>query len=437
MKIGFVSLDHLRSWTGITRLIDRIAQAMTVRGHEVVIIACAVGATCGRPSELNYPHELIEINTDSETGIAEARGKLMASGINICAASIGSSQLSLMPKLFRGTGIPWVHGEPADPRVFVYERWNPYVHYGTIYSCAAVQVLLKEYVPYYPLPLQSRMTVIGNPAQPPEKVDFSHRREKDTRTIIAVGRFNEEDKRFSVLMRAFALLTNDFPNWRLKLVGDGSFMEYYKIMAEQLGLCRGRTPGRPELIIFTGAVSNPSEHYNSADIFCLPSFRAEGLPMVFGEAAAHALPFVGFSSCTASKALITDETGVLAEENTIEALSEALRHLMALSPEKREDLGKAAQRLFQEQYSEDIIFDKWEKLLMDTFENWKGLEPDSEIWTDELLSNISSEVLNENTEIVRLQCELAEMKRNYDTLEKRYTALLGQFQNAAMRKKKR
>jgi len=429
MKIGFVSLDHLRDWSGITRLIDRIAADMARREHLITIIALDKKANTKTPvSELNYPHELLPLNLDDEQGILEAREKIKSAKLDICAASIGSSQLELMPKLFYGSGIPFIHGEPADPRVFTYERWNPYLHFGALYTCAAIQVLLPEYIPLYPKLLQPRITVIGNPTHPPADVDFTARRSKETRYIIAVGRLNEPDKRYSVLLRAFALLSGEFPQWRLKIVGDGPFREFYHEMARQLGI--------KKLIDFTGAVADTASHYNSADIFCLPSFRAEGLPMVFGEAASHALPMVGFKSCTASAALIKPDIGVLAdngeEHGTPEQLAEALRALMTLVPEEREKYGIRAREFFTEELNEQKIFDKWETTLMDTFENWKGLEPDSDVWTEEVLAGTS-----ENAEIVRLQCENARLKQDYDELGKRYSALLGQFQALAGKKGKR
>jgi len=448
MRIGFLSIDHLRDWTGITRLIDRIAADMAQRGHEVFLLARESKTADSIPvGKCDYPHTLVTISLDTPEAILSAREKITGCNIDVCMTSMGSADLLFMPRLFYGSRTPYIIGEAADPRVFVYERWQPYEHFAALNGAAAIQILLEEYREFYPEALKPRITTIGNPAPPIAEVDFSARRSKEIRQIVAVGRFNEADKRFSVLLRAFALICRDFPEWRLKLVGDGQYWGYYHEMAKQLGI--------KKLVEFTGAVSDPAEHYNQADIFCLPSFKAEGLPMVYVEASAHALPLVGFESCAASKALITPDVGTLAQNGadanhgTPEQIAEALRSLMELSSEEREKIGRNARSIFQERFNEKLIFDSWERLFMDVFEKWQGFEPDSPIWTPELLNAATEEVASrsmplvspeastadEQTENVRLRCELAKMKIVNGELEGKYNALLRQFQSATMRKK--
>ncbi|MCL1828471.1 MAG: glycosyltransferase [Oscillospiraceae bacterium] len=474
MKIGFVSLDHLRDWTGITRLIDRLASEMTARGHEVTVIALDNRDRRSSKipvSALAYPHKLIALDLSGPAGRGEAKEKIKASGLDICAASVGTTLVMYMPLLFSGSGIPYILGEPADPRVYTFERWQPYEHYGTLFSADAFTTLLPQYLPYYPEALRERAAVIGNPAPEPADIDLSARRAKTTRTIISAGRFNEEDKRFSFLLRAFAMLSGEFPDWRLKLAGDGPYREFYDIMAEQLGI--------KKLTDFTGALDDVGPHYESADIFCLPSFEAEGFPMVFPEAAAYALPLVGYSSCAASRALIGPGMGALAAgddgKNTPEALAGALRELMELSPEEREAAGQNARETFRANYGGSVIFDMWERLFVKTLEetrvsgktaserifsnmtdkdisrNWSGLGPDDPVWTKELLTAAAAEILKREdplkapeesgadlkTENVRLRSEIARLRLDCGALEKKYGSLLGQFQALAGKRGKR
>jgi|GEM_PF-1392514 len=468
MHIGFISLDHLRDWTGITRLIDSLAAEMIARGHRVTIIACEGTASSKIPiSARTYPHELMTIDLDTARGRDAARESIASAGFDICATSIGSKQVIYLLSLFQGSGIPFIVAEPGDPYVLSFDRWQPYERHGMLFCADVFTVLLPQYLPRYPATLQSRATVIGNPAPPPADIDFEARRNKDTQTIMAAGRFNEEDKRFSFLLRAFALLHPDFPSWRLKLVGDGPYWEYYDIMTEQLGI--------KKLVEFTGSTDDVESHYESADIFCLPSFRAEGLPMVYLEASAYALPLVGYRSCTSSEALIEPNMGALAEcdsngHNTPETLAVALRSLMELTPEERKQRGMAARDTLQEKYGGSIIFDQWEQLLTNTLEKtrasgttalervmsmtentaeigqeWEGLEPDSPVWTEQVLAGAAREIVtrddpreapetstaSEEVESVRLRCELAALQRDYGALEKKYSALLAQFQTVA------
>lgn len=466
MKIGFISFDHLRGWNGITRLIDRIAAEMAERGHSVSIVALEASADSKKKipvSKLDYPHELITLNLNDRQGQTEAAGKIAASGLDVCAASIGSTRLLQLPYLFKSSGIPFIHGEPADPRVFNFARWQPYEHYGVLFAADAFTVLLEEYLPFYPKALQSRAHVIGNPAPKPAPVDFAARRKKKTRTIISAGRFNENDKRFSFLIRAFALLHKEFPEWRLKLAGSGTYREFYGILAEQLGIRR--------FLDFTGAVDDVGSLYEDSDIFCLPSFIAEGLPMVYLEASAYALPLAGYKSCVASAALIDSKTGALAEENTPESLANALRSLMVLPPEEREQTGINAHEKLQKLYGNSIVFDEWEALFAETVEKVKNigstalerslkmngigkewvdlnLTPDSSVWTKKVLSSAAAEISarensmsateNSDTEAenVRLRCEIAKLTRDYRNLQENYASLAEQFKMLGQKRKK-
>ena len=81
---------------------------------------------------------------------------------------------------------------------------------------------------------------------------------------------------------------------------------------------------------------------------------------------------------------------------------------------------------------------------------WEGLEPDSHIWTEGLLTAAAAEIAGrdeptatlerpgaaENAEIVRLRCELARLKQDYGKLDRKYANLLVQFQSLAGRRRR-
>ncbi|MCL2011032.1 MAG: hypothetical protein FWG71_10900 [Synergistaceae bacterium] len=173
MKIGFVSLDHLRDWHGTTRLIDQLAAEMAARRHEIVIIAHKGAASSKVPvSRREYPHELITLDLSDGPGRKTAREKIAASGMDVCAASVGNNLIMHMPGLLRGSGIPFVFGDPHDPRVRTFAGWQPYESYGTLNCADAIQTLLPEYIPFYPETLRPRVTEIGVPAPPPADIDL-------------------------------------------------------------------------------------------------------------------------------------------------------------------------------------------------------------------------------------------------------------------------
>jgi len=402
----------------------------------VSIIAQKAGVSANIPvSALDYTHTLLTVDMNNEAGRLDARKKLGAAGFDVCFASSGDTGV-LMPWLLKGSEVPYVLYGPADPRISVYGRWQPYEHYGALWSAATFTLELKEFLQFYPDALKARAHVFGNSAPPPADIDFAAREKKETRTIMSAGRFREEDKQFSALLRAFALLYREFPRWRLKIVGDGPHWDFYRVIAEQLSI--------RQVVEFTGSTADMKSQYESADIFCLPTFRREGLPMVFLEASAYALPLVGYESLAAASALITPETGVLAksgEDNTPEALAEALRSLMLLPPRELVQTGINCRDHIQRHYGGNIILDQWEKLFTQISERrtpmidkigpeWEGLTPDSEVWTEAVLTAAAAEITarenpfetpeytGEDAENLRLKCELARVKQDYAALEK-------------------
>ena len=280
-------------------------------------------------------------------------------------------------------------------------------------------------------------------------------------------------KRLSLLIRAFALIYKNHPEWQLKIVGDGPYWDFYHEMARQLGIT--------DRVEFTGSVSasDLGSHMEKADIFCHPSL-IDSFPLILGDAAAHALPMAGYRYSIASASMITPDMGVLADENTPESLADALLTLINASPEKREEMGLKARESFQTKYNGKILFDKWEQLINTTFESvkkngetalgriwrkrmsksetenhigqeWDGLGPDSPVWTVELLEDAAAEIAgrkdprvsepgdNENVtaENIRLRCELAQLKQEHRALEQKYSSLMEQYKQTAVRKQKR
>ena len=82
---------------------------------------------------------------------------------------------------------------------------------------------------------------------------------------------------------------------------------------------------------------------------------------------------------------------------------------------------------------------------------WGGLEPESDVWSEDLLAAAAAEIAEresplialerstagEEAETVRLRCELARLRQDYGRLDRKYAALLAQYQALAGQKKRR
>lgn len=169
----------------------------------------------------------------------------------------------------------------------------------------------------------------------------------DSKTVIAVGRYNFQ-KQFDALIRAWALLKRDFPDWTLRIAGDGEEKASMLWSIAEHGL---------EDKVILGPEKDMQSAYRNSSILAMSS-RFEGLPMVLLEAQAMGLPIVSFACKCGPKDVITDGVdGYLVEEGDVTALADRLFQLMS-DADLRHHMGAAAYSA-SERFDENVIMDKW------------------------------------------------------------------------------
>ncbi len=151
--------------------------------------------------------------------------------------------------------------------------------------------------------------------------------------ILYIGRLVPQ-KGQAVLLEALALLAQRGQIVDVTVAGEGRWRPVLERLAEQLGVA--------SRVSFTGAVGQDEIRalYESATIFCLPSF-AEGVPGVLMEAMAMTRPVVA-TRITGIPELIEDgNTGLLVTPGRPDELAEALERLLT-DAELRHELGARA-----------------------------------------------------------------------------------------------
>ncbi len=149
-------------------------------------------------------------------------------------------------------------------------------------------------------------------------------------SILYIGRLVPE-KGQAVLLEALAILAERGEQVDAVLAGEGSLRPALERRAKRLGI--------GERVTFLGAVGQDRlrELYESASIFCLPSF-AEGVPVVLMEAMAMGLPVVS-TRIAGIPELVEDEVGgLLVAPGRSDELADRLGELLA-DPALRERLG--------------------------------------------------------------------------------------------------
>ncbi len=161
--------------------------------------------------------------------------------------------------------------------------------------------------------------------------------------ILCVARFCE-DKDHETLLRAFALVADQFPRAELWLVGSGP-------LAAGLGRQVARHKARSRIRLYPGG--DPRPFYQQAVILTLSSVR-EGLPNVILEGMAMGLPVAATDVGGVPEAVAHGETGLLCPPGDPEALAGILCDLLG-DEDKRLAFGRAGRERAVRDYALGVM----------------------------------------------------------------------------------
>lgn len=351
MNIGLFTQTICTTKGGIERAMARLSMWLAERGHR-----CTLYHWDGADGTPIYPlHPAVRICALpllTPGDFARSRERLLADDLDVFCCALGTKHRTLFPQLFHNTGIPLLMSERTSPgaveKIFLPRRERLACFAGA----DGIHLLSASYLDSLPPFLRERATVIPNAAPPVTPIDWS-RREGPRKVVLGVGRLNENEKKFSLLFQAFAMLAKRFPDWDCHICGAGDALAQYERLVAGYGLT--------ERVVFRGAVDDMEAAYASTGIFCMPS-AYEGSPNALLEAQSFGLPSVGFADCSGVNDIIVDgENGILVKSRTAAALAEALASLMG-DPALRRRMALGAQRLVA-RYDPETIFTRWEALL--------------------------------------------------------------------------
>lgn len=171
--------------------------------------------------------------------------------------------------------------------------------------------------------------------------------------IVAVGRLNKQ-KNFELLIKAFAQISGQFPEYTLTIYGEGDEREQLESLICSLNL--------QQRIEMPGNVFNVAERIERASLFVLSS-NYEGMPNALMEAMALGIPCIS-TDCPAggSRFLINNnKNGILVPLNDEKEMAKAIRDLLS-DEKKANDLGKKA-AIIQDVLAPQKIYEQWEKFI--------------------------------------------------------------------------
>ena len=187
-------------------------------------------------------------------------------------------------------------------------------------------------------------SVIPNPITTPS-VEVSPLSDK---VILAVGRLDNQ-KNFPELIDIWALIAKEYPDWKLRIVGEGYTDVRILKKVKEHGL-----EEQFELCPFTKEIQ---KHYLSASIYVMTS-AFEGLPLVLVEAESMGLPLVSYACPCGPRDIIRDgQDGFLVEPGDKETFAARLRQLIE-DEELRRRMGQAA-KINSQRFSLENVMKQW------------------------------------------------------------------------------
>lgn len=170
------------------------------------------------------------------------------------------------------------------------------------------------------------------------------------KTLLYVGRLDFDHKRTDRLLAVWKNLYKDFPDWKLKLAGDGPNRD---------DLQRYVSRNNIKNVEFLG-FCNANEHYARAPILCLTS-TIEGLPMVLIEGISYGCIPISFDSFNSIFDIIEDGVnGFIIKSYNLRGYEAKLRLLMS-NENLKEEMSKKA-FVSSKKFDLEVIIKKWTAL---------------------------------------------------------------------------
>lgn len=211
---------------------------------------------------------------------------------------------------------------------------------------------------YYGKGLQKRGIVIPNPIFLNGNIPNIKHSDRE-KSVVCVGRLDNFQKRYDIMLKAFQIFSAKHPEYMLKLYGRGNDEEQIMIWANELGIS--------EKVELMGISSTPMQDIVRDGMF-LNTSDFEGISNSLLEAMAVGLPCVSTDHTPGgARFLIKDhKNGLLAPVQDCEGLANAMSEFVD-KPDLAELCGEQAKDVVN-RFAPKRIIDMWEKYILDLCE---------------------------------------------------------------------
>ncbi len=203
----------------------------------------------------------------------------------------------------------------------------------------------------FPSSIRKKSTIILNPVVVQTKALSPAKRNKK---IVNVGRLAKQ-KNQKLLIEAFRMVYEKFPEYKLYIYGKGSLEAELKLLTERSGL--------ENAVLFPGSYMDIHYKISDAQLFVLSS-DYEGLSNALMEAMMMGLPCISTECAGSDEIINSGENGVLVPVGNKDELARAMIELIE-NEEKRNRIGLEA-IASSEFFSEQNIICEWRRAIENT-----------------------------------------------------------------------
>ncbi len=173
----------------------------------------------------------------------------------------------------------------------------------------------------------------------------NHTNTKQKKYILFAGTITKR-KGYSDLIRSFAAIASNYPEWKLVFAGNGE-IDNAKKLALQLNIL--------DQVIMKGWVSGSEKEnlFKEASVFCLPSY-AEGIPMALLDAWSYKIPSIVTNVGGIPDITIDNINALVCEPGNIKQLTMKLNLLLS-DENLRTKLSLASTKLCNDKLSTILI----------------------------------------------------------------------------------
>ena len=343
---------------GAERVIANLAQYLDEKGYHVVLVT-----THKVEIEYEVPQNVKRIL--SEPDACELQGGRIRNFLtrfrklrriwkeekpDVIVSFIGKNNImALLTSL--GMGIPVavsVRGEPGE------EYYNGLLRFlarNLFYLADGVILQTRRCMDFFPQGVRKKAIILKNPVNPVFfREPYRGEREK---TIVAVGRV-DENKNHEMLIRAFAGIADEFPEYRLIIYGDGDKRSDLLKLTKELKL--------EDRVSLPGNIDNVADAIYKTRVFVLSS-NTEGMPNTLIEAMILGLTVVS-TDCPCggpAELIVHGVNGLLSPVKDVNAMKENLQYILN-NLHRADEMAHEASKT-SDIYDVNKVYMEWEKYL--------------------------------------------------------------------------